>query len=101
MYYAVPRTCCKNNIDEEIKKADNLTWRAPLTKAQQIKVTLLNRNAPRSSSDRAVNVTFRVCDIWNGRKRQTDIKVVLKNDDNEDHIYFARSRMKPQYTHSK
>jgi hypothetical protein len=74
----------------KIKTADNLTWVPPLRKAQQIKITILNRNADKKSNKRLVDRTLRAKDNWMGKERRADVKVVLNGTDGRPHIYFAR-----------
>jgi hypothetical protein len=80
----------RETLMAKIKSADNLTWVPPLRKAQQIKTTILNRNAEKKSNKRLVDRTLRVKDKWMGKERRADVKVVTPGSDGRPHIYFAR-----------
>ena len=80
----------RTTLMAKIRSADNLTWVAPLQKAQSISVTLLNRIAEKNSSKRLVDVILRSVDDFMGRARHADVKIALTDDNGRQHLYFAR-----------
>ena len=65
-------------------------WKTPLTYAQQLTCTLVNRSAASDDKRRLVKVTLRAVPIKYGKRRFDNIKMAVKNDADQTRMYFGR-----------
>ena len=74
----------------KISDTTRFDWAPPFKIAQQMSVTMMNRNVPKNDTGRMVNVTLRAVQKFHGKRHFSDVKIACPDDDGRDHIYFAR-----------
>ena len=70
---------------------ESLNWVTPVTFATSIKMPITNTQLPTKDQHRTKFVTFRAMQMFHGRPRHDDVKMVVEENEG-DTLYFAKCR---------
>lgn len=70
---------------------ESLTWVTPVTFATSMKMPITNTQMPKTDQFRTKFVTFRAMQVFHGRPRHDDVKMIVE-ENGGDALYFAKCR---------